>query len=180
MYDGCKKQYKDYICSRHAVLRQERKCTRCSLPLGDEPRSKCEGCWLYLREQAKKISSKRKQDGLCLGCGSETNGFLYCYSCLIVKKERSRQCRERLRVRVITKYGGKCTCCGEDNLVFLAIDHIKGDGNQHRKKLFGDKHTSYLFYRWLEKNNFPSGFQVLCHNCNFAKWRCGVCPHQKT
>ena len=33
-------------------------------------------------------------------------------------------------------------------------------------------------YRWLEKNGFPSGFQTLCHNCNWAKSR-GGCPHQR-
>ena len=22
---------------------------------------------------------------------------------------------------------------------------------------------------WIIKNNFPKGFQVLCHNCNYAK-----------
>ena len=35
---------------------------------------------------------------------------------------------------------------------------------------------------WIIVNNFPTGFQILCHNCNFAK---GIvrnnnkCPHQK-
>jgi hypothetical protein len=31
---------------------------------------------------------------------------------------------------------------------------------------------------WLVKNKFPGGFQVLCHNCNYAKARSGRCPHQ--
>jgi len=34
-------------------------------------------------------------------------------------------------------------------------------------------------YRWLKKQGYPKGYQVLCFNCNFASaW--GVCPHQET
>jgi hypothetical protein len=31
------------------------------------------------------------------------------------------------------------------------------------------------------QNNFPEGFQILCHNCNFAKGfprNNGKCPHE--
>lgn len=31
---------------------------------------------------------------------------------------------------------------------------------------------------WLRRNNYPNGFQVLCHNCNMAKGFYGKCPHQ--
>ena len=35
------------------------------------------------------------------------------------------------------------------------------------------------FYRWLKRNNFPEGFQVLCFNCNCGKEiNKGVCPHK--
>jgi hypothetical protein len=30
----------------------------------------------------------------------------------------------------------------------------------------------------LIKNNFPDGFQVLCHNCNMSIGLYGYCPHQ--
>ena len=33
---------------------------------------------------------------------------------------------------------------------------------------------------WMIKNNFPKGFQVLCHNCNLAKGFYGKCPHEKS
>jgi len=37
---------------------------------------------------------------------------------------------------------------------------------------------STKFYRWLVENDFPEGFQILCHNCNFAKsHNPGGCPH---
>lgn len=46
----------------------------------------------------------------------------------------------------------------------LSIDHIDGGGAKHRKGL-----TTSNIYRWLIKNNFPTGFQVLCMNCQFIK-----------
>ena len=24
-------------------------------------------------------------------------------------------------------------------------------------------------HKWIIENNFPKGFQILCHNCNYAK-----------
>jgi ABC-type uncharacterized transport system substrate-binding protein len=36
------------------------------------------------------------------------------------------------------------------------------------------------FYKWLARNGYPSGFQILCMNCNHGKSRNGgVCPHQR-
>lgn len=58
--------------------------------------------------------------------------------------------------------------------MFLTIDHISGQGAEHRKKVGrGDN-----LYRWLIRMNFPQGFQTLCFNCNFAKHMLFVCPHQ--
>ena len=88
-----------------------------------------------------------------------------------------KESHERLRLEVLRAYGGKvpvCKCCGESEIKFLAIDHIDGSGASHRREL-----GSQNICRWLKKNNFPSGFQVLCHNCNLAKGFYGVCPHQE-
>lgn len=76
---------------------------------------------------------------------------------------------------VMNKYGGMCVCCNENRIVFLSIDHINNDGNIHRRELKIKGGTG--MYRWLIKNNFPEGFQILCMNCNHAK-RFGVCPHK--
>lgn len=74
---------------------------------------------------------------------------------------------------IFEHYGKKCECCGEDNPKFLTIDHINGGGTKHRKKI-GNK-----INRWLVKNNFPKGFQVLCFNCNWGKHiNGGICPHK--
>ena len=67
----------------------------------------------------------------------------------------------------------RCVCCGENiGIEILTIDHIKG-----RKK--GDNRTGEQLYRYLKKNDFPEGYQVLCFNCNAAKGVFGVCPHQE-
>ena len=85
--------------------------------------------------------------------------------------------RDKLRMEVLIAYSGnppKCACCSETNLIFLVTDHINGGGNQHRLAIKGYKTVS--IYAWLRKNNYPAGFQILCHNCNFAKSH-GGCPH---
>ena len=70
------------------------------------------------------------------------------------------------RDEVFKAYGGpKCARCGETDQDVLQIDHIDGGGNQHRKKI-GEP-----LIRWLHKQGFPSGYQVLCANCNIKKYR---------
>lgn len=77
------------------------------------------------------------------------------------------------RAEALKRYGNKCQCCGESKVEFLAIDHIEGLGNQHRR----ERRENNLPV-WLKKNNYPKGFQVLCHNCNMAKSIYKICPHQ--
>ena len=70
-----------------------------------------------------------------------------------------------------------CNCCGEhDFLIFLTIDHITNRKNAtHKKGLGGDK-----IYRYLRRNGYPTGYQVLCVNCNSAKSDSGICPHKRS
>jgi len=92
--------------------------------------------------------------------------------------------RQNLRMAALIYYGGErpfCACCGDQHIEFLSIDHIDNNGAAHRKELsYGKKSkgTSVQVNRWLRDNNYPSGFQVLCHNCNFAKHVYKICPHQ--
>lgn len=81
----------------------------------------------------------------------------------------------KIKDRVFSYYGRKCKCCGEAEIKFLTIDHIKGGGRKHREAL-GIK-DGFSIYSWLVKNNFPKGFRILCMNCNFAS-RFGRCPHK--
>lgn len=83
---------------------------------------------------------------------------------------------QRLRLAVISHYGGRCACCGERELAFLAIDHINGGGNAHRRQI---RKQGRHYYLWLRDNGYPSDLRVLCHNCNMAIGFYGSCPHQK-
>jgi len=78
---------------------------------------------------------------------------------------------------VIDGYGGKCVCCGVTRKEFLTIDHIDGNGYKQKKEI--GVTDSNGFYRWLRRNNYPEGFQVLCFNCNCGKRNFSVCPHNK-
>lgn len=75
-------------------------------------------------------------------------------------------------------YGGYvCACCGETERAFLSIDHINNDGAEHKRQ--NNIRTGEQMYRWLGRNNYPDGFQVLCMNCQWGKRNNGgVCPHQ--
>ena len=80
-----------------------------------------------------------------------------------------------------------CNCCGENfHVDFLALDHIAGkrqmDLEPELKKLkYSSKLKGMNLHRWIIRNNFPDGFQILCTNCNFAKGmkkNNNKCPHE--
>ena len=81
---------------------------------------------------------------------------------------------------VMLHYGPLCACCGTpDNPDHpssrLEIDHIDGDGKAHRAEI--GVQGGAPFYRWLIRNGFPPGYQVVCHLCNMSKSTedsCGV------
>lgn len=75
---------------------------------------------------------------------------------------------------IFQHYGSKCACCGETERVFLSIDHVNNDGYQRRRQNI----TNVALYISIIKNGYPDDFQILCHNCNFAKIL-GPCPHWK-
>ena len=83
--------------------------------------------------------------------------------------------RQSQKDKILDHYGRFCACCGEDEPVFLSLDHIKGDGAAHRREI--SKRSGASMYSLLIKEGFPAGFQVLCYNCNFAKRTGEACPH---
>lgn len=95
-----------------------------------------------------------------------------CHDC---RRQRTREWAYRVRMQVFTHYCKGtpcCACCKETHLEFLTIDHIDGNGAEHRRNL----NTSSIC-RWLIKNNYPEGFRVLCMNCNFCLGVFGYCAH---
>uniref|UniRef100_A0A6M3IW04 Uncharacterized protein n=1 Tax=viral metagenome TaxID=1070528 RepID=A0A6M3IW04_9ZZZZ len=88
------------------------------------------------------------------------------------KLASQKRYRQKLRNLVLNHYGKVCECCGESHIEFLGIDHILGGGSRHKKEIQG------RLYYWLVNNNFPTGFRILCHNCNQALGAYGYCPHK--
>lgn len=99
------------------------------------------------------------------------------------KKEynRSYASRERARLKkqVMWHYSNgtmQCNKCGYNDIRALCIDHIDGNGSLHRKLLSANNPKlkprdggGCTMYRWLRKNDYPKGYQVLCFNCNQIK-----------
>ncbi len=83
--------------------------------------------------------------------------------------------RQSQKDAILDHYGRFCACCGEDEPVFLSLDHINGDGAAHRRET--RKRSGASMYALLIREGFPPGFQVLCFNCNFAKRTGNACPH---
>jgi hypothetical protein len=88
-----------------------------------------------------------------------------CKRRLAIKKTQ----KQRLKAEVLQHYSPTLTCqqCGFSDIRALSIDHIHGGGNEHRRRV--STKSGFRFYLWLKKHHFPSGFQVLCMNCQFIK-----------
>lgn len=91
------------------------------------------------------------------------------------ERARGRDKQRRLRLEVLAAYGGSCACCGEATYEWLTIDHVAGNGADHRREI-----GRSAIYRWLKKQGYPPGFQVLCWNCNCARGFYGRCPHEES
>lgn len=86
----------------------------------------------------------------------------------LTHKEKEWAVRQRTRFDVLQYYSNgipSCANCREQDLIVLTIDHINNDGAKLRKT----QGTGTRFYRWLKRNNYPEGYQVLCWNCNARK-----------
>ena len=98
--------------------------------------------------------------------------------------ENARKREQGKRMKVYSAYSKLhsnseipcCRCCGETIMGFLAVDHI--NGRKHLPEKEKNLRSSGLI-NFLIKNNFPDGYQILCHNCNMAKGFYGECPHEK-
>jgi hypothetical protein len=85
-------------------------------------------------------------------------------------RARYRDWHDSLKDVVFEHYGQQCACCGSADR--LTVDHVNGDGAQHRA-VIGT--TSDRIYYWLVTNGFPPGFQSLCRPCNTSKAKGEAC-----
>ena len=145
------------------------KCRRCK---------KCLYGWMkeYVKKNRDKVRFlKRRSDKKCKDEIALRKAKRYEQNKGAVKAKDYQ-----LRLEVLSRYCGgepKCQCPGCDVKFpqFLEFDHIEGGGRKHaiaNKYVGGGR----LMLHWMIRNNYPSGFQVLCSNCNHAKRNKNSCP----
>jgi hypothetical protein len=158
-------------CTAHRLRRKEQiiesraggLCPTCHQPtIGP-----CIGC----TSRRKVYFEDRFKRGLCRHCD---NPRLDTITACLVHKEYQSQRNIEIRDQVLSAYGSRCSCCGESERAFLAIDHKNNDGHVDRKN--GIRGQNLL--KKIIALGFPEQYQVLCHNCNTAKSLLGTCPHQ--
>lgn len=120
----------------------------------------------------------------CTKCGKMTDEFTlskrskdgFRPRCKRCESEDRKDLDKRNKLKVIRHYSNgdfECECCCEKKLEFLTVDHTDGSGSETRK----NDPSQYQIYRWVIRNKFPSGFRILCMNCNFSIGIWGYCPH---
>ena len=132
------------------------------------------------RYNQERIEARRQNPRLNAGYLKFMKGYYEARKDAMRAKSKAR--REALRLKVLTYYADGsplCKCCGETEMAFLTVDHINGGGNKHRRQEHIICLYKWLHSQWLKTGKYPTGFQVLCMNCNVGKFRCGVCPHKK-
>lgn len=83
------------------------------------------------------------------------------------RRSQMNASRSNIKNMVFLKYGGYTCCeCGATDPDILTIDHI--DPSLVVKNN-GRREGGYELYRRLKREGFPSGYQVLCFNCNIKK-----------
>ncbi len=121
-----------------------------------KPRAECKVCHrrlkrkCYIKDRSKILTQK----------GSPANKSR--------RNIRDRKRGEENKRKVIRHYSnGTMRCrCGYSDIRALCIDHINNDGKEERRQLGVSGRD---FYRYLIKNKYPKGYQVLCFNCNQIK-----------
>lgn len=90
---------------------------------------------------------------------------------------RTNRFNTKARDDLFAAYGYDCACCGESRREFLSLDHIGGGGGKARREtgITG----GIRLYVVLRKQGYPSGYRILCHNCNQAVSHFDGCSHPR-
>lgn len=83
-----------------------------------------------------------------------------------VWEKRRKEKNKMVKPETLTHYGnGKLACvkCGFEDIRALTLDHIIPIGRQKRRV------TGVQFYRQLQRQGYPEGYQTLCANCQMIK-----------
>lgn len=123
-------------------------------------------CSICGEEKAARFWNRSRQSGDGLSS--------YCKACSGDKKKRERAAKqgyyrdevaktvESLRTRVLERYAtGRIACarCGYHNRQALTVDAV---ARSH-------KNSGPTLWKWLIRNGYPGGFEVICMNCREIK-----------
>lgn len=179
---SCLTKVNKYMSERHVALKAIDMCTRCGhKPKASLSTNTCKKCSSYELTKNKTRAKGLIDNNLCRICKTATvSGRTLCADHLNKKAADSRLRTLQYRKLIVEHYGGQCACENCPNRkcdgMFLSLDHINNDGNTQRKE--NRIGSGYQFYKWVIKNKYPTDLQLLCHNCNMAKYiNNGVCPH---
>lgn len=159
----------------------EKRCPRCGTvkPVSDFYRnrgrrdgltSECRLCWDE-RKRAWKEANRQKY----LAQQRESQARHRRAAPEKVRAAKREEYRA-LKRELFDHYGWRCACCGTG--ANLSIDHVDGDGAEHRAMVTGDP-TGHKggdgIYREIRRQGFPPGYQTLCRACNNSKKNSPVC-----
>jgi hypothetical protein len=144
-------------------------CQQCRSRPPVDGKSRCEPC----REKLAANYQRNKQDPEWVKANRRRAN---AWQKANPARKAANTARYRLKIKnaAYDHYGRMCRCCGETRPEFLTIDHVNNDGAAHRRAIG----RGVVIYKWLRDNGYPSDFQVLCWNCNLAKYHYGSCPHE--
>ena len=91
-------------------------------------------CGLKLNNHNWTLSRQKRNVWRCKHCENIVNNRKY-YINKTSYLNNYKKVRQNIRQQVIDYYGGKCQLCNNNNKNVLSLDHINGNGRQHRKTI---------------------------------------------
>ena len=164
-----------------------RTCKKCGVPkplekfpVADHARGsrrhECHECYKLRHKSYYSADRKRYRQRSTEAYYAKRQAWLLTSEGIEWRREHQKVYNARLRQNALDAYGRECACCGEDIERFLTIDHVKDDGKNMRL----EHGTGIQFHRWLKRQKYPDGFQILCFNCNIGRsLNGGKCPHKE-
>lgn len=149
-------------------------CTRCGARPPERRTRLCQPCldyWHEWRRRPGSADSLRESNRKWMD--KDRVAFLDRH------RQTCAKARAKRKALIVSRYGGKCACCGEKEPAFLLVDHINENGSEDREMFDGKKKRGGdVFYRRVIALEYPDHLQLLCYNCHAAKNIQGGCPHK--
>lgn len=178
-----RKDPEDYAPNYRKPPNQERRIAGCHPARDHYARGLCRSCYQKARRDGALPTERAichperpvQARGLCPQCYAKNKYWDDPKRFRQESRDSQAAARKRLREEMLKAYGERCACqwCPETNTDFLTLDHINGDGKEHRKQV--GSHT----YADLRRKGWPQGgYRLLCWNCNALTKNGRVCPHE--